>query len=187
VSVSLLQLWMPILLGTVLAWVASALIHMLVKYHNADYLPVPNEDEVMAALRNGMPKPGIHSLPYCAEMSDMNKPEVQEKFKRGPVAMIAVFPSGLPNMGKLMTQQVGFFLAGCVLIAYCAAQVLAAGSGFLAVFRLTSSVGFLAFGWAMIPMSIWYGHPWPNTVRYLVDALVYGLVIGVSFAWLWPA
>jgi len=186
-SVSLLQLWMPILLGTFLAWVASALIHMLVKYHNADYQPVPNEDEVMTAIRNGLPKPGIHTMPYCAEMSDMGKPEVQEKFKRGPVAILTVMPSGLPKMGPLMSQQIVYTLVSCVLIAYCAAQVLSAGAGFMTVFRLTSSVGFLAFGWAMIPMSIWYGHPWPNTLRYLVDALIYGLVVGATFGWLWPA
>ena len=77
-SVSLLQLWMPVLLGTFLVWVASALIHMLIKYHNADYRGVTNEDEVMAAIRNGVPKPGIYTLPHCAEMSDINKPEVQE-------------------------------------------------------------------------------------------------------------
>lgn len=186
-SVSLVQLWMPILLGTVLIWVASALIHMLIKYHNADYRGVSNEDEVMAAIRNGMPKVGIHTLPYCAEMSDMNKPEVQEKYKRGPVAILTVMPGGMPKMGKLMAQQVGSTLVGCILIAYCAAQVLAAGADYLAVFRFVSTVGFLAFGWAMVPMSIWYGHPWPNTLRYLLDALVYGLVAGGVFAWLWPA
>jgi len=187
VSVSLLQLWMPILLGTVLAWVASALIHMVVRYHNADYQTVPNEDEVMAAIRNGQPKPGIHTMPYCAAMSDMNKPEIQEKFKRGPVAILTVLPTGLPKMGTLMPLQIGFFLVGCILIAYCATQALAPGAEYLAVFRFVSSVGFLAFGWAQIPMSIWYGHPWPNTIRYLVDALLYGLVVGAAFAWLWPA
>jgi len=112
---------------------------------------------------------------------------VQEKFKSGPVAILTVLPSGLPQMGKLMSQQIGFFLAGCVLIAYCAGQVLEAGADYLAVFRFVSTVGFLAFGWAMIPMSIWYGHPWPNTLRYLLDALIYGLVIGGTFGWLWPA
>jgi len=149
-TISLLQLWMPILLGAFLAWIASALIHVVAKYHNSDYQAVSNEDEVMAAIRNGSPKLGIHSLPYCEDMSEMNKPEVQEKFNKGPVAILAVFPNGLPNMGKLMPQH-------------------------------------LAFGWAMVPMSIWYGHPWSSTVKYLLDALIYGLVVGGSFAWLWPA
>ena len=64
----------------------------------------------MTAVRNGSPKLGIHTLPYCAEMSEMNQPEVQEKFNKGPVAILTVFPNGLPNMGKLMPQQIGFFL-----------------------------------------------------------------------------
>jgi hypothetical protein len=116
----------------------------------------------------------------------MNKPEVQEKFNKGPVAILTVFPNGLPNMGKLMPQQIGFFLLGCVLIAYCATQVLTAGADYMAVFRFVSTVGFLAFGWAVIPMSIWYGHSWSSTAKYLVDALIYGLVVAGSFAWLWP-
>ena len=113
-------------------------------------------------------------------------PEVQEKFNKGPVAILTVFPNGLPNMGKLMPQQIAFFLLGCILVAYCATQVLAAGTDYLVVFRFVSTVSFLAFGWAVIPMSIWYGHPWPTTTKYLLDAVIYGLVVAGSFAWLWP-
>jgi hypothetical protein len=185
-TITLLQLWMPILLGAFLAWVASALIHVVAKYHNSDYQPLSNEDEVMTAVRNGSPTLGIHSLPYCTDMSEMNKPEVQEKFNKGPVAILTVFPNGLPNMGKLMPQQIGFFLLGCVLIAYCATQVLAADANYMVVFRFVATVGFLAFGWAMIPMSIWYGHSWASTAKYLLDALIYSLVVAGSFAWLWP-
>lgn len=171
-TITLLQLWMPIFLGTFLAWIASALIHVAAKYHNSDFQPLSNEEEVMTAVRNGSPKLGIHTLPYCVEMSEMSKPEVQEKFSKGPVAFLAVFPNGLPNMGKLMVQQISFFLVGCILIAYCATQVLTAGADYMAVFRFVSSVGFLAFGWAMIPMSIWYGHLWSTTAKYLFDALI---------------
>jgi len=63
----------------------------------------------------------------------MNKPEVQEKFNKGPVAMLTVFPNGLPNMGKLMPQQITFFLVGCILIAYCATQVITADAGYMGV------------------------------------------------------
>lgn len=55
-TVTLLELWQPILLGTFLAWIASVLIHILVKYHNSDYQPLSNEEEVMSAVRNGSPK-----------------------------------------------------------------------------------------------------------------------------------
>jgi hypothetical protein len=89
-------------------------------------------------------------------------------------------------MAKLMSQQISFFLLGCILIAYCATQVLTAGAEYMVVFRFVSTVGFLAFGWASIPMSIWYGHPWSTTAKYLLDALIYGFLVAGTFAWLWP-
>jgi len=186
-TISLLQLWMPIILGTALAWIASGLIHMVIKYHNSDYQQVSNEDEVLAAIRNGSPGLGIHSLPYCVDMSEMGKPEMQEKFAKGPVAFLTVFPNGMPPMGKLMAQQISYFLIGSLLIAYCATLVLSPGAEYMTVFRFVSTVGFLTFGWANIPLSIWFGHQWSTTAKYLLDALIYGLVIAGCFAWLWPA
>ena len=184
---SLIQLWMPIVLGAVFAWIASAIIHMLLKYHNSDYQALSNEDEVSAAMRKGSPDVGFYCMPYCPDMSDMAKESMQQKFKQGPVAFIAVFPSGMPNMGKLLVQQFSFFLIGCVLIAYCAALALPPDTEYLTVFRFVSTVGFLTFGWGVVPFSIWYGHPWSTTAKYLLDALIYGLVVAGTFGWLWPA
>lgn len=186
-TVSLLQLWLPIILGTFLAWIASALIHMMLKYHNSDYQRLSNEDEVMAAVRSGSPGLGVHSFPYCIDMAEMKDEAVQQKFSNGPVGFVTVFPNGMPNMGKLVGQQISFFLVGCILIAYCAALVLEPGAQYMTVFRFTATVGFLTFGWAVIPFSIWYGHLWLTTAKYLLDALIYGLVVAGSFAWLWPA
>ncbi len=185
-TVSLLQLWMPILLGTFLAWIASALIHVAIKFHNADYRRLDNEDEVMDAIRNGSPGLGLHAMPYCIDMKDMKDESMQQKFARGPVAMLAVFPNGMPPMGKLMLQQISYFLLGSVLIAYCATLALPPGAEYMSVFRFAFAVGFLGFGWAVIPFSIWYGHLWSTTARYLVDALVYGALVAGCLAWLWP-
>jgi hypothetical protein len=187
VSVSLLQLWMPIVLGTFLCWIASALIHMVVKHHNSDYQRLTNEDEVMDAVRNGSPSLGLHTFPFCIDMKEMNDEGVQQRYKNGPVGLLTVLPNGLPKMGKLMVQQISFFLFGCVLIAYCATLALEPGAEYMAVFRFVAAVGFLAFGWGAIPYSIWFGHLWSMTAKYLLDALIYGLVVAGSFAWLWPA
>lgn len=185
-GVSLMQLWMPILLGSVLAWIASALIHMLLKYHNSDYRKLANEDDVAAAIRAGSPGRGLHSLPHCKEMSELGEPAMQAKFVDGPVAFVTIFPSGLPQMGKLVGQQVIYFLIGCVLIGGCATLALAPGADYMSVFRFVAPVAFLAFGWAVIPFAIWFGHPWSMTAKYLLDALIYGLIVAGSFAWLWP-
>ena len=185
-SVSLLQLWLPIVLATFLAWIASGLIHMLIKYHNSDYQKLANEDEVMNAVRNASPALGMHMFPYCIDMNEMKDEAMQQRFKSGPVGIVTVLPSGLPNMGKLMVQQISYFLVGCVLIAFCATLALEPGASYMTVFQFVALVGFLAFGWAVIPFSIWFGHLWSMTAKYLVDALVYGLVVAGTFAWLWP-
>jgi len=186
-TISLLQLWLPIVLGTALAWIASGLIHMLLKYHNFDYQKLSNEDEIMAAVRNGSPANGTHSYPHCIDMNEMKNESMQQKFNDGPVGFLTVLPNGMPNMGKLMIQQISFFFAGCILIAYCAGLVLAPGADYMVVFRFVATVGFLAFGWAVIPFSIWYGQLWGVTGKYLLDGLIYGLVVAGTFAWLWPA
>jgi len=68
---------------------------------------------------------------------------------------------------------------------YCASLVPGPGAEYMVVFRFVSAVGFLTFGWAVVPYSIWFGHQWSTTAKYLLDALIYGLVIAGSFAWLW--
>ena len=90
-------------------------------------------------------------------------------------------------MGKLLGQQLLYFIFGCLLIAYATSLALPAGAEFMAVFRVVMITGFLAFGWGLIPFSIWMGQPWSNTVRYLIDALIYAAVVAGTFAWLWPA
>ncbi|WP_395373525.1 hypothetical protein [Marinicella sp. W31] len=186
-SVSLMSLWLPILLGGVFCWFASSIIHMFIKYHNADYKKLSNEDQVSDAIRAGNPKPGLYSMPYCIDMKEMSDPALQEKFKRGPVGMISVFDNGMPPMGKLLIQQLLFFIVAGVLIAYVATLSLVFGADFMSVFRTVMAVSFLAFGYGVIPYSVWYGHPWSNCVRFLIDALIYAAVFGATFAWLWPA
>ena len=185
-SISLLNLWLPIVLGTIAAWIASALIHMLVKYHNSDYQKLTNEDEVMNAVRNGSPALGLHTFPYCIDMNEMKEEAVQERFRNGPVGMVTVMPNGLPNMGNLVLHQIIYFFVGCVLIAYCATLALEPGASYMSVFQFAAIVGFLTFGWAVIPFAIWFGHLWSMTTKYLVDGLIYGLLVAGIFAWLWP-
>lgn len=184
--VSMTDLWLPIVLSTIIAWVASSVIHMVFKYHNADYKPLSNEDEVATAIRNGEPTPGVYSMPYCIDMKEMSSEAMQRKFSDGPVSFVTVFNSGVPAIGKLIGQQLGFFLGGMTLVAYCTSLVVAPGSDYLVVFRFVSTAAFLTYGWAQIPMSIWYGHSWATTARFLLDALIYAFLTAGVFAWLWP-
>lgn len=183
-SISVSELWLAILLASLFCWVASALIHMLFKYHNADYSELPNEEQVSAALKGA--SPAFYSMPYCVDMKAMGEESMQKKFSDGPVAMVAVLPDGMPPMGKLMFQQILFFVIGTLLIAYLASISIAGGADYMVVFRHVFVASFLTYGWAQVPYSIWMGQPWSNCVRYLIDALIYASVTAGTFAWLWP-
>ena len=50
--------------------------------------------------------------------------------------------------------------------------------------RVAGTAAFLAF--ASASESIWKGQPWSITAKHLFDSLVYGLLTGGVFGWLWP-
>jgi hypothetical protein len=185
-TISLMQLWLPIVLGGIFCWIASAMIHIFIKYHNADYKKLSNEEQVSDAIRQGDPKPGLYHMPFCTDMKEMNNQSMQDKFKQGPIALISVFENGMPPMGKLLAQQLAFFLGGCILIAYVATLAITASADLMVVFRFTMVISFITFGYGLIPNSIWLGQPWSNCLRYLLDALIYAVIIAATFAWLWP-
>jgi hypothetical protein len=185
-SVSVSEVWLAILLAGLFCWVASALIHMLLKYHNADYKELLNEPAVSSALAEKSPSPALYTLPYCSDMKAMAEESMQKKFNSGPVAMITVMPNGMPPMGRLLSQQILFFIFGSFLIGYLATISIAANTDYMMVFRQVFISSFLTYGWAQIPYSIWMGQPWSNCLRYLLDALIYAVVTASTFALLWP-
>jgi hypothetical protein len=184
--VGLGSLWLPILVSSILVFLVSAIIHMVLKYHNKDYTRLPNEDAVRAAIRAGNPPPAQYVIPYCADMKDMEKPEMKQKYIDGPVAVMNVLRPEVPSMGKYLVRWFIFILAVSLFIAYVAANAIPRGSEYLHVFRIVGAVGFLAYGAGTLPASIWMGKPWSVAWKELFDGLVYGLVTAGTFGWLWP-
>src|SRR5271169_1866077 len=99
--VPLTALWLPILLSAVIVFVASSIMHMLLKYHQSDCHQLPDEDKLLATLRAAGLKRGFYMFPYGTP-KDMKSPAMQEKFKQGPVGMMTVVPSGPPAMPKFL-------------------------------------------------------------------------------------
>ena len=184
--VALLQLWLPILLSAVCVFVASSLIHMVLKWHNSDYKALSNEDEVRAAIRKGSPQPGQYVLPHCADHKEMGKPDMLAKYTEGPVAMLMVNPNGPPAMGAAMGKWFAFSVLVAFTAAYLASRTLAPGTHYLQVFRVVGAVSFVAYGFGSIPNAIWMGKPWGSVMKDLADALIYGMLSAGVFGWLWP-
>ncbi len=184
--VSFAQLWIPILLSAVCVFLASSLIHMVVKWHASDYRALPNEDEVRAAIRKGNPSPGQYVLPHCSDMKVMGRPDMQQKYQDGPVGFLVINPSGVPAMGAALGKWFAFTVLVAFTAAYLASRTLAPGTHYLQVFRVVGAVSFLAYGFGSIPMGIWMGKPWSSVIKDLADSLIYGLLSAGIFGWLWP-
>ncbi len=181
------QLWMPILVTAVLIFVASSLIHMVFKWHNSDYRQLGNEDGVRAIIRAGSPAPGQYVIPYCMDMKDMAGETMQQKFRDGPVAMLTVKASGMPNMGKAL----GSWFVFCLVVAGFAAS-LAMGAfpagkehGHHAG-HLVGMISFLTYFGGSVQLAIWMGKPWGAVTKDLLDSLIYGFISALVFMWLWP-
>ncbi len=184
--VSLAHLWLPILVSAVGVFVASSIVHMVLKFwHTPDYRGLSNEDEVGAVIRDGNPAPGMYMLPHC-RMEDMKKPEVREKFERGPVSFMILRPNGVPNMGKSLVQWFVFSLIVSLFAGYIAGISLGPDASGIHVLRTVWTVAFMSYGLAALPLGIWWGQPWRSVAKGVIDGAIYSLVAAVIFVWLWP-
>jgi hypothetical protein len=183
--VALTALWIPTVLAAVIVFVGSSIIHMVLPYHKSDYRKLPDEDKVTAALRAAGVTRGLYHFPFTTH-KEMKSPEVQEKFKQGPVGFVTIFPSGPVNMGKFM----GLWFVYCLVIsfftAYLTGRTVAPGAHYLSVFRVAGTAAFMAYGLGILSNGIWKGQPWSMVAKECFDGLIYGLLTAGTFGWLWP-
>lgn len=180
------SLWLSVVVSAVAVWLVSSILHMVLKYHRADYKQLASEDEVGPALRKAAAAPGVYHIPYCTEPAQMKDPAMLKRYEEGPVALLTVMRNGPPAMGRYLVQWFLFCLLVSITVGYVARHTLGFASGGLEILRLTGTVAFIAYGFGHFQDSIWRGIPWANSLRGLVDGAIYGLVTGVVFRLLWP-
>ncbi len=179
-------LWLPILLAAVFCFVLSAIIHMGPFWHRKDFPSVPDEKRARAAIGALDIPPGEYMLPRCHDHNEMRSPEFIQKMTEGPVWLITVRPNGMVGMGPMMAQWFVYLLIVATFAGYVASHALAPGAHYLEVFRFIGTTAFMGVSMALVTDSIWYSRRWSMTFKMLFDGLIYGLVMGGTFGWLWP-
>jgi hypothetical protein len=181
--VPLFTLWLPILVSAVIVFIAANILWMVLPFwHHRDYGHLATSDAVVAALKNAAP--GQYMIPSMnwGKMTDAQKEEVQN----GPGGILIMRnPMQFSMGGSLVT----FFLYNVVVItfvAYVATLALGPGAKYPQVFRVAGTAGMLGYAFHTVSDSIWYGRTWSSTVKFIIDGVIYGLLIGGTFGWLWP-
>lgn len=181
------SLWLPGVVSAVAVFIVSSIVHMVLRYHRADFKRLSDEDSVAAAIRKVGPSPGVYFIPYCADMSQTKEPAFRKKFEEGPIVSLTVRPNGPPAIGKNLAQWFLFCLLVSFVAAYVARHTLTFGAPGFEVMRITGTIAFIAYGFGYLLDSIWHGIPWSNALRGLIDAVLFSVTTGLVFRWLWPA
>ncbi len=179
-------LWLPILLSSVIVFVVSSVIHMVLPWHKSDYPQVPNEEKVIEALRPLAIPPGDYMIPRASSMQQMRSPEFIEKMQKGPVMVLTVMPSGSSGMGRNLALWFLYSAVVSLFAGYVTGRALPPGTEYLRVFRFAGTTAFLGYSLALWQMSIWYRRAWSTTLKATVDGLIYALLTAGMFGWLWP-
>ena len=183
--VSLTALWLPILLSAIAVFVASSLIHMVLGWHRSDFKKFTAEDAVMDALRPFNLGPGDYVAPLPQSMAHMSSPEFKAKMARGPRFSLTILGAE-SSMPRNLAVWFVYSVVVAVFAAYVAALSLAADVAYMTVFRVTSTVAFAGYALAIWQNWIWYSRSLGYTIRTTIDGLIYALLTGGVFGWLWP-
>jgi hypothetical protein len=184
--VGLATLWLPIVLSAVIVFLASSIIHMGPFWHRNDYPRMPREEEALSALRPLAIPPGDYMLPRAGSMKVYKSPAFIEKLRAGPVAILTVMPNGPLGMGRNLLQWFVFLLVLGVFVALVSGYALPPGTPYPRVFRLAALTAFIGYALALCELSIWYRRSWVLTLKGALDGVIYGLLTGGVFGWLWP-
>lgn len=186
--VSLTSLWLPILLSAVLVWIASAVVWMFLPHRKKEYAKLPDEDQVMQALRAQSVAPGQYAFPHSDGGARLKDADYQQKLAQGPSGLITVAPPGWgTSMTGAMVLSFLYYIAVGFVVAYLASRTLERGDAYLEVFRVVGTAAWLGYGFGGVSESIWFARPWSSTLKTLIEALAYGALTAGVFAWRWPA
>jgi hypothetical protein len=185
--VPITSLWLPIVLSAVFVFIASSVIHMVLGYHSSDFKKLPDEQKALEWFRNAGIPPGEYMMPRPESMKEMNSPEFKEKVAQYPGGVMTIWPGGSSSMGKSLALWFLYSVVVSLFAAYVAGRALDPGDSYLSVFRFAGVTAFACYAMAGWQDTIWYKRSISRSLKNTIDSLIYALLTGGTFGWLWPS
>ncbi|MFU8830304.1 MAG: hypothetical protein ACNA8P_12845, partial [Phycisphaerales bacterium] len=111
------ELWLPILLSSVLCFILSSLAWTVLPHHDKDYKAVPDHDALAAKLSELGLQPGVYMFPMADTKQAMRTPEFQQVYAKGPWGTLTLWPAKA-SMGRNLVLTFIYFLIVSLLIGY---------------------------------------------------------------------
>lgn len=208
----LTHLWLPIVVSGVAVWIVSAIGWMAIGHHKRDRDAIPGgaagEQDFMDTITRLNIRPGNYGFPDFCQADNLPPKEKRAAQKalydKHPQGLLRVW--GPTNMGANMLLTLVFYFVTSAFIAYLGwaalphhaaaapaaatipgAETVAAGSSmFWKVFQVLGVAGILAYCFAGFPNDLWFQKKRRAMAMDWLDGVIFGLVTGAIFAWLWP-
>ncbi len=185
-DVTVWSLWLPIVVSGVAVFVASFLAWMVLPHHRSDWSRLPDEIGFTESIRSQSIPADQYMFPHAASSDDWKSEEFKQRWKEGPTGTLTIM-GGTANMGLNMLWTFLFYLVTAFFVAYIASIAFTRGAGFLDVFQITGATAILGHCFGGIPNAIWFHRKLRAVINDTLDGIVYGIITGLIFAWLWPA
>lgn len=184
-NVELLDLWLPIVLSAVIAFVASFVMWMVLPIHKPDIKPLPDEKGFFGAINPLNLKPGHYMFPNCGSGEDMKSDAFKAKWKAGPWGTINVLGTA-PNFLRNLAVTFLEMLVISFVVAYLGTMALHRGDDYMHVFRFIGAAAILGYVLGGFGCDTFMGRPARFQLTNALDSLIYALLTAGVFGWLWP-
>ena len=176
------DLWLAIIVATIVLWFLSFLAWAILPHHFGDRKRVGDEDGLMEFIRQSGIQPGNYMFPHAESSQAQRSKEYADKYMAGPRGTLNIY--AVPNMGKNMLLTIVYFFVTVFIAAYIVHIACPLGTDFMRVFRVAGAIGVLTYATSGALNRIWFTERmWTE----IVDGIVYGLALGLIFASLWPS
>jgi hypothetical protein len=161
----------------------GAISHMALPLGTMGVKSLPNDDAVMAPLRQSVNEPGFYFFPghdMSRTLTESEQKAYAEKLRLGPSGVIILQPSGAEAMSprQLLTE-----LATNIVAALLAAILLTqVHSGFVGRVTFVTLLGLFGFVSISVPYWNWYAFPTNFTVAEGIDQVVGWFLAGLVLA-----
>jgi len=184
--VNLPELWLVILIATVVVFFASAIMWMFMPHHHKDIQFLEDKESgYIEAVQSLDIKPGLYMYPGC-DHKDSKNPEVMERWNAGPWGVLTIY-EGKPNFAMNLIKTFAAFLVITIFVAYITGISVGPGAQYLHVFRVAGATAVLGHCMGGLCGSFFQGKPTRFIITDFIDGVVYALLTAGIFAWLWPA
>jgi hypothetical protein len=100
--------------------------------------------------------------------------------------LITILPSGPINMTRELIAWFIYCVVVSIFAAYISGRALGPGAHYGEAFRFAGATAFTAYALGTWQETIWFGQKWTTAGKNTVDGLIYALLTGGVFGWLWP-